>query len=539
MAIQVEIGGRDYTVSDGTTASGLNWASLRVTDVFAPTGNQADIEGVVNYYDMGSFVMPRSEEEMRVTFYSERTPSGLVDPSSAEVLFGGVVENVHWELINQGRMFIRIMARDYMKWLDRKLVSGVYIENTPGAMVRHLLLNFADMQDIYDMSDPRFYDADIDVEFGQILPKAFSYRKPSEAVQEIAEATDAVWWPDHQKGVHFIPTEGIRNRAPFGTRTVPILTRDGRSIIPPNPVAVYDLDTEYNASDFKMEESSVGLQNSLVVQDLNYRSPQTLYIPANDDNTGWSASTHRFESSHVANRRLPLPEIPYDLSDTDFSVEFDRGNGYYELTVEPDPINRLSDRIYDPPAGTVFVGFGGRVGGPYIRWSADERVNTNTAYRIKLRPFYAALFSQTSRNTSSSSYYRRTSGGVHDGIFETLINFGDLEFTGENPIRAFEEFATNLLARRSWPVYNGSFTCLSTNQTGWRARQRFYLTSETFDLYDLQHWDAIGSPDYDQNRPYHETRPVIPGIIKSVTTTVQSPDLLQYEMEWSSTISDI
>lgn len=561
--ITVDIGGYRYTAEMGDpmappeSLGGLDLTTLRMTEHFTPTGNQAHIEGVIHYSGPGTAV-PKREQEIRVTFYP-RNPDGTV--GDADVLFGGVVEQVNAEVINQSQMYVNIDARDYMKWLDRKLVSGVYVEDTPGAMVRHILLDFGDMQDVYDPSSSRFYDAGIDVAFGSILPKAFSYRRLSEAIQEVADATDAIWWIDHTKGLHFIRTEDVQNQAPLPKQTVAILTRVGASITPSSPVAVLDLDAPYMdyddeaeallsressfaISNFAMEDSSVGLQNSLVVKDMFYRGVESLYVPTNSAGDGWGQA-QTFDSSHIASARFPLPEIPYDLTEDDFSVEFDRGNGYYPLIVEPDPVNRLSNRTLQPERGTVFVGFGGRAGGPYIRWrpgairDGGEGVDTSTAYRIKLRPFYAALFSQTSRNTSSISYFAEESGGAHDGVFESLIDFGDLEFTGEDPIQAFEEFAANLLARGSWPVYNGSFNCLSSDITGWRARQRFYLTSKTFDLHNLQHWDALGRPDYDPNRPYHETRPVIPGIIKSITITVHSPDLLYYDIDWSSAISDV
>ena len=92
------------------------------------------------------------------------------------------------------------------------------------------------------------------------------------------------------------------------------------------------------------------------------------------------------------------------------------------------------------------------------------------------------------------------------------------------------------MRRRSWPTYSGTFESHSSDITGWRARQRLHITSERFDLFDLEHWVILGRPPIGSS--YISARPAIPAYIMSVETTVENPDLLVQKMTWSSTLSD-
>ena len=534
----IVISGRQYTMPYANTTSGLGWRSMRLTEVYAPTGNTFYIEGVLHASQRGIFVVPKSEEEIRVTFYDTAHPAGMV-------IFGGVVERGGLKLVSKGRMVLTIEARDYMKWLDRRLVSGVYTDRIPGLMVASILRDFANVQEEDD--GVRFYFAprtadnepQFDTEFGNILPKNYNLRALSETVQDIAENSDGVWWPDHTKGIHFVPSESLTNMPPgLPVVTVPVLGTDG--VTSETPVGLYNLDDEINLSNFEMEANTSNLVNALVVNNFFFRSPQPTFIPPNDDDTGFSTDNVREFTGPEANGFITtLPYKPYSLTDDDFEVWFSEDRATYRrMDVQLDPNTRLSSTRIMPPVDTVYVGFGDGETGAYIRWSPVQRLSTSAAFRVKLRPFLAALFPELAHNIRSIIHFEEVTGGVHDGVYEQLVSFDDLEFSGENPVDAFNEYGSRLLRRRSWPVYTGKFTCLSSDSTGWRSRQRFYVTSEEFEIFDEQHHVRMGSPAHDITRPYYMTRPPIRAIVKTVTTEAINAQELKHTITWSSTESD-
>ena len=200
----------------------------------------------------------------------------------------GVIEEVILEIVGYNQVKVEIHARDYVKWLDRKLVSGVYTDANADDMIKHIL----------DDSASDFGQTDIEA-VAPILPKIFNFVPVSEALQEIADTVNAVWYIDQDRSVHFTKKDKVGNRA---------------------PLSWYDVDTEANAGNLRFSVSTESLQNSLIVKDFYVRSPDMKYMPPNATKDGFGADLSP-TANEVSMKRILLTDVPYDLDSFTFSVK--------------------------------------------------------------------------------------------------------------------------------------------------------------------------------------------------------------------------
>ena len=158
--------------------------------------------------------------------------------------------------------------------------------------------------------------------------------------------------------------------------------------------------------------------------------------------------------------------------------------------------------------------------------------------RMSYRPLLANIFPAIAREVFSITEFaaRETAGGrtndgfAPDGIYERLIHFTDLEFTGEDPFETMNEFSQHILRLHAWPTMEGSFETLSTYFAGWKAGQTFRITSEAFDIFDLESWVKRGKPAVPSGSNYSDTKEPIRVWVKAVRTTILSPTVLHHRI---------
>ena len=488
MAIVIKIGATEYTAGDSSNEKdGFDWTTLNVTDVMAPTGDVASLSGFFTYPYEGRIVMPETEQELRITFQKSTD-------RVATTLFGGIIEQMSAKVVGPSQISVDISARDYVKWLNQKLVSGVFTDTAADDMVKSILASFS----------TGFTTTNVEV-VADILPKVFNFVSVSEAIQEIADTVGASWYVDVDRDVHFFKADNVTNIA---------------------PLAAFNVDTEKKAGSFQYSKDTTGIQNALVVKDFHFRSPNLIYIPPNAAENGFGSDIS-FDTNEIAKRSTDIPEIPYDTDDFTFSVK-PSGGAYSNRIVLWDQI-ASQNGANDTDPNAVYVD----VKNLKVRWGSGAGIIASDSIRISYRPLFANLFPQLAREVYSIEEFSRREGQggrISDGIYERLINFTDLEFTGTDPIEAFLQFGNTILKNHAWPVISGKFSCLSIDYPGWTAGQTFTVFSEIFDIYDLQQWVQDGR--------LAEKQP-IKVWVQSVGITAISTEVLKYDISFSSVATDI
>lgn len=510
MSLTITIGGRNYSPSSdyvlqgsGYEVGGFSWSTLRVEDTMAATGDLCTLEG---YFGRASNI-PVTEEEITIVFASDDVDSYTV--------FGGVVEEVGIALVSHEFVKVTIHARDYSKWLDRKLVQGVFTDATANGMVTSIVNTFASgFTTTNVVAEPGFAD---------MLPKNFNFIPASEAIQEIADQVNAVWFIDQDRDVHFHAAEN---------ESVNIA-----------PLSNYDVDNETEAGNLEFSKNSADIQNALIIKDFHLRGPNIVYEPSADETsggTGWSVGfvVDNTDEGVAKDRKLNLRYTPYDLDDLTF--ERNTGSGFTEITAVWDTVSAATPGGGSMSTSRVYVNPGTRSGGgAFIKWAFD--LSVGNAVRVSYRPLLGNPWPEVSREPFSISEFARREaqgGRTSDGIYERLVNFRDLEFGGTNPVESLLTFSNYIMRFRAWPRTEGSFECRSTANTewgvkhAWKAGQTFQLTSEAFDIFDLNTWSKNGGATADP--PLDKAEFPVTCWVTSVRITVLNTDELLYRVQFSS-----
>ena len=454
--LTITVGGITYT-SDVADTGGFDWTKLTIQDIMAPTGDLASISGTFQYPRDLPSKYPETETEMVISFSNGDVSDD--DYIAEHTLFGGVVETVDVKLIGRNVTDISVDARDYTKWMDQKLVSGVFTESNGGAMVNSILSTFT----------TGFSNAGVTYT-GDILPKVFNFVPVSEAIQEIADTCQCSWYVNADRVVHFLSFADADNAA---------------------PMSLYNVDTEMDVGNLQLTRTTENIQNGLIIKDFFLRSTNIFYEPGNHafpvDDTGIDIDTQ------AAGKRVVLTYLPYDLDEFTFEVNETPGadtwvskTPQWDSTANTIGVDDLNDNF-------VYVNPGHRSSNAFVRWGFDVAAGSDV--RVSYRPLITGPFPEIAREPHSiTEFARRESAGgrTSDGIYERLISFNDLEFTGTDPIQALIDFGSVLLSFHAWPHLEGTFETTSDKYHGWRAGQTFQMVSNAFDIYDLGQYVRSG-----------------------------------------------
>ncbi len=104
-------------------------------------GDVAEIQGTFLYPNDMPTHLPRTEEELVIKF-------------NDTTIFGGVVEEVEFEVLGQNQALVTVRCRDYTKWLDGKLVSGVFTQSKADDMVKAIVQSVTSSFDVSGVNAP-------------------------------------------------------------------------------------------------------------------------------------------------------------------------------------------------------------------------------------------------------------------------------------------------------------------------------------------------------------------------------------------------
>ncbi|MBI4119237.1 MAG: hypothetical protein HY456_00130 [Parcubacteria group bacterium] len=152
-----------------------------------------------------------SKEVDRMEFEILKTPSKTIPDVGQEItldegankIFGGVI--VERNEVNKGGLLLgyHIRCKDYSQFLDRKVVTKSYANQTARAIILDIISTFTS----------GFTTANVAASTPTVASIKFNYEQVTRCLTQLADQIAWDWYVDYDKDIHFFDTEA--NPAPF------------------------------------------------------------------------------------------------------------------------------------------------------------------------------------------------------------------------------------------------------------------------------------------------------------------------------------
>lgn len=212
MSVKITIGGTDYTKY-------ADLQTLKVDSNIAVNSDTAEFNVII---PKQALPRPKGGQEVIVWNGSNKE-------------FAGVILLPHEELLAPDTMMYDVKCRDYVYWLDKRLVVNSYADYTAGNIILDIVQKFTTG---FTTNNVQGADGSFTIPFIK-----FDHVTVSEAFQKVADAVGYDWWIDYDKDIHFGPTN---------TSVSPL----------PNNQLLADTDT-INYSDLYIEEDVSQVRNQI------------------------------------------------------------------------------------------------------------------------------------------------------------------------------------------------------------------------------------------------------------------------------------
>ena len=403
------------------------------------------------YVDFHSFVTEDSVQvaadtmSFSLTIYSQAIDRPL---AGMEVIFkdGSTIEFAG-EIINVAREFsqersgiiYQCTCRDYVYFLNRRLVNNSYVSQAAGLTIKAILT------DLYNASSADkhylfFKDNVTNISDGPVMGAiVFNNVLPSNAFDQIAQATGMQWWIQFDKNVYFKTLNSYNS--PLTDITLNIDT---------------DLTTYF---DYREEEDIDGVGTQVILQDIDNRSTAT----QQDQFIGSDGKDHNGQTNKI----FFLSRKPFTLADV--------------TNVKKATVNQtlLSEDIDGSPTGgqggTTDVYVMVKNEGSYVRFANANVVSDAAAIEVNYR--YSITDNSEDTSPSGVSEMKERTGG--DGVHQFLYS----QFSGlaVADVAELDRIKDILLARKSVVLRRGSFKSWIK---GWQAGQVFIRRWDQEQLLD-------------------------------------------------------
>lgn len=156
------------------------------------------------------------------SFYNfEPYQSLSITDTNGDVAFSGVILKPVATLISPTKRMWKLQCADNHFFVDKRIVARAYENQLAGDIVRDLISNVFSQEGITAGT----------IDDLSLVPRmVFNYVNGDRALRTLSEYTNAVWYVDENKALHFY--ERTSNNAPFVVRAGDVLT---------NPTPTYDL----------------------------------------------------------------------------------------------------------------------------------------------------------------------------------------------------------------------------------------------------------------------------------------------------------
>ena len=471
----------------------LDLKDIRAMRALIPGGGGSFAFKAMTSPDFNLKSVPSVNQRVRFIFRPSAANGGA---GVTRTIFGGVVTAVNLSWANPHGVEIHFECQDYMRWLDRKLVTGVFVNDNAGDMIKAIL----------DTTSPDIGQSFIETGL-PIFPKVFDFIRPSEAINQIAEDTGYLWWIDEDKNLHFTST--LANVAP-----IPALVPE----------------TNANVGDLRISIDSSRLANRIIIREFVFRSPGSFY-----ENGGTSANAvdYTYDTDHFTpmgtKDRIYLALEPFSAEDVTVIRTSDIPDT--SLAVLPDTVSNPDAQpggSGTSPADTVYVNSRAK----YIRWPQDQLPSNNDTYSVSYKPRIKNSVAEITPDILSILTQANRENST-DGIYDEIVSLQDIEITGPtntDVLHAVQLLGNRILNTRAWPIVSGSFSVYSDKVDGWEIGQTFTIMSETFGVYDYEHAAHTGDVTTGAEGDHVPLRVWI----TRITTRPVNEDVLNYEIEFSN-----
>lgn len=371
MAIQFLIGNQDYT-------NLIDLSSLKISSNIAVTKDTANFDVII-----GRQAKPRPKGGQEIKILNGATTE-----------FGGVLVNPKELALAPDTMQYQTQCRDYVYWLDKRVVTNTYTGYTIGNMVKDIVANFTS----------GFTSNNVQGTGASFLlsEKKFDHVPPSQAIKALADAVAFQWYVDYLKDVHFGPIT-----------TIP-------SPLPNNLLDVDNDTTSYGDLEFDEDVSQV--RNQIYLK--GYKLPAAYAITQNFVCDGQSDTFYTaYEPKHK------LSTITVTLGGVPQAKDLDLVGGL--------PSNQMAD-------GKVYVNYKNN----------SYRFNAAPALNTVLSITYVPMFEMISMYNDPNAMSVMAQRDFQDGVYEYAVR--DQQLTsidaGLANIRGQLE-----LYKYAYPRYSGKF----------------------------------------------------------------------------------
>lgn len=397
MAIQITIGGVDYTQY-------VYLSTIQVDSNIAVNSDTAQLNIIIP-----NQALPRPKGGQEIIISNGNT-----------IEFAGVVLKPGEDALAPDQMQYTVQCRDYLYWLDKRLVVESYSNMSAGAIVQAIVSTYTSGFTTNGVGG-------LDASF--IIPSIkFDHVPPSEAIQKLADAVGFNWWVDYNKDVHF----GSLN-----------------TFVSPLPDNLFDADNDTSSyGDLHLDEDVSQVRNQIYLLGFMVAAQYTITdkFVADGQQTSF---TMNYEPQHMfsgivvkQNNTAYTPKL--DLTNGDATNTTNDGCAYIHTTNKTVRFNvapasgvvvSITYRpryemvnMYNDPGGMEEMRSRDGIDGVY-EWSArdqqlsgDDTSLVDTRGRIELAkyayPHYSGTFNSYLQGWRPGQYFLLTSNRRMDGIFQ-------------------------------------------------------------------------------------------------------------------------
>lgn len=353
--------------------------------------------------------------------------------------FAGVISDVK-EDVNGSNLVYQVQAKSYTTWFDRHLVTGFFNQDAPENIIKNIVSKYCSGFTTYNVQSTN----------AQVATQYFDYKKPSEAIKDIADQLEMGFYLDNYKDVHFYTAE---------TFTSPL------------PDNLLDVDNDVqNYGDLELEENGDQVYTKVFLKGFKTRSSTftLLTFIGNANDNQWSLG-YRPSSATGDVSVVVYNNMTDYTSDTSFQGGGANTKGV-ALTVKRDLVDGSPNQ--QSASNTAYVNYSEKL----LRVpNFNNAGNLPSGYVVAIRFYYLRDMVYLAQDPSASSAIAAIEGT--DGVYEFAQT--DKSLTGST-LSAPQSKGQLMLMKYGAPQVKGTFNTYfnATNSRGWIAGQYFVLRTQ-------------------------------------------------------------
>lgn len=330
--------------------------------------------------------------------------------------YGGVITSVSEESFGTSLVY-NIGCNSYLRWFDRKLITGYYQQQPPEVTIEQIISKYCAGFTTNNVKASNLY----------LVPQYFNYQRPSQAVKLLADQVQRGWYIDYYRDLHFFRYEDFSS---------------------PLPGNILDVENDVtNYGNLVLSEDGEQIYNRFTIRGYKERSATTYTLNFVADGTShqWSLG-YRVSSAKG--------DVVVKVTRPDDSVWYP--------AVKRDVLDGIPGQGGDP--SVVYVHYTQHL----IRFANAPEAGT----QIEVTFYYLVDKKQTDQFDTSVEYMKAIEGDpAGDGVYHYATFDKSLTNSTMASVRQKIEI---LSLKYGTPTVVGSFTSYTH---GWRAGQSFRITS--------------------------------------------------------------